>query len=88
MQGFNNYEQSNAGDCRSSCHNGDTSWLTGSLSKRDLTSLKESRGGHKNDQRAGAPPLGGQAERAELVQRGEKKGNLEYQGDVCTPSST
>lgn len=33
--------------------------------------LNESRGGHEEDQRAGAPLLGGQTERVELFQPGE-----------------
>jgi len=32
-----------------------------------------SRGGHKNDQRAGTPLLGGKAERVGVVQPGEEK---------------
>lgn len=56
--------------------------------RRTRDCLHESRGGHKDDQRTGAHLLGGQAERAELVQPGGEKGELEYQGDIRTPSST
>ena len=41
--------------------------------------------GHKDDQRAGAPPLQGQAERAGALQPGEKKG---LGGTLQRPSST
>lgn len=55
---------------------------------RTWACLNESRGGHKDDQRAGASLLGGQAERAELGHPGEEKGDSEHRGDIRTPSST
>lgn len=86
MQRFSDYEQSDAEDCRS-CHNGHTSWLTDLFLRGTWGCSNESRGGHKDVQRSGAPPLGGQAEKAELVQHGEEEGDLGHQGDIRTPSS-
>ncbi|CAM9857477.1 unnamed protein product, partial [Bubo scandiacus] len=41
--------------------------------RRTWTCWSESRGGHKDDQGAGAPLLRGQAERVGAVQPGEEK---------------